>query len=490
MGEFQLRNVESPASVYAVSPTWTGVRETKPESGTRIAVLPLRNIGGNRDDEFLADGLTEELISSFSKLPSLKVIARTSVMRFKGSEKTTLEIGKELKAGNVLEGSIRRSGDSLRISVQLVETGTEECLWAGNYDKGVKDALAIQEEIAEDATTALSSRVGVQRGPTSMRSITNSGEAFILYLKGRYRLTRHTQDDVEAASQFFEQAVAVDPRFASAYAMMAQCQMFLGFFGFIPTKEAFERAQPSLNRAIELDSDLDIAHMIMGRLLQDRDWNWPAAEAELRRAIELSPNSAEAHYRYGLLLLTLGRSAEAVAEVKMAEELDPLSVAVNQVAGTVLYYEGRYSDAKESFLRAIEIEPRAALAHTNLGLVYFEEGKLEPAVAEISKALELDPKNYFFRADLCYVFSRAGMVEQARQLLSEAVAAPEAQHVPTEAVAGMCSCVGEKERAMQLLEKAYADHSAYLPSIRVERWFDGIRSEPAFASLIGRLGLG
>ena len=489
MGDFQLKNVGSPVPVYAVSPAWGGVQVAKPETGLRIAVLPFRNIGGNLEDEYLADGLTEELISSLSKLPSLKVIARTSVMRYKGSVKGISDIAKELSAGNVLEGSIRRSGEKLRISVQLIQTDSEECLWANNYDKGLKDTLAIQEEIAEDATTALSARVGVQRGPTAMRNITTSGEAFILYLKGRYRLTRHTQSDVEAATKFFEQAISVDPRFASAYAMMAQCQMFLGFYGFIPAKEAFDRAKPPLKSAIELDGDLDIAHMIMGRLLQDRDWDWPGAEAELRRAIELSPNSAEAHYRYALLLHNLGRSLEAVAELETAEELDPLSVAVNQVAGTVLYYAGRNDDAKERFLRATMIEPRAALAHTNLGLVYFEEGKVEAAVAEIRKALELDPKNYFFRADLCYVFSRAGMMEQARQLLSEATGGPEAPHVPTVALAGMCSCVGEKERAIGLLEMAFADHSAYLSSLKVERWFDNIRTEPGFVSLIERLGL-
>jgi len=490
LGEFQLKNIESLAPVYKVSPVWTGVQEARPEASKRIAVLPLRNIGGNQEDEYLADGITEELISSFSNLPGLKVIAPTSVMRYKDSGKSTSEIGKELNARNIFEGSVRRSGERLRISVQLVETGSEECIWTSTYDKGLKDALAMQEEIAKDATTALRARVGVQEGPVSRRNITTSGDAFILYLKGRYRLTRHTQADVEAAAKFFQQAIDFDPRFASAYAMLAQCHLFLGFFGFIQTAEAFERAQPSLKRAIEIDGDLDIAHMIMGRLMMDRDWDWLAAEAEFRRAIQLSPNSAEAHYRYALLLRNLGRTEEAIIELRSSEDLDPMSVAVNQVAGTVLYYSGRYTDATDRFQRAIEIEPRAALAHTNLGLAYFEQGKTDQAVAEIRKALELDPHNYFFKTDLCYVYSRAGMTQEAREILEGAESDTPGEQHPAVAIAGMCSCVGEKQKALTLLEKAYEERSAYLSSLKVERWFDNIRSEPGFVSLLSKMGLG
>jgi adenylate cyclase len=490
MGEFHLKNIESPTLVYAVSPVWSGVAAVKPSAAAnRIAVLPFRNIGGGQEDQYLADGLTEELISSFSSLPGLKVIARTSAMRFKDSGKSISEIGKELNAGNILEGSIRRAGARLRISVQLVETGNEECMWSGKYDKDFEDVLLVQEEIAEDVTTALRAKLGDQRGPASRRNLTTSGEAFILYLKGRYRLTRHTQADVEAAAKFFEQAVATDPRFASAYAMLAQCRLFLGFFGFIPTGEAFAEAQPSLERAIEIDGDLDIAHMLMGRLLMDRDWDWSGAEAEFRRAIQLSPNSAEAHYRYALLLHGLGRSDEAIAELVAAEDLDPLSVAVNQVAGTVLYYLGRNADAMERFQRAIEMEPRAALAHTNLGLVYMKQGKLDLAIAEIAKALELDPNNYFFRTDLCYVYSQADMMDEARRLLSEAETRAQGQQVPFVAIAGMCSCVGEKARAIESLERAYAEHSAYLGSLKVESWFENVRSEPGFVSLLARIGL-
>ncbi|MDG6925402.1 MAG: tetratricopeptide repeat protein [Nitrososphaerota archaeon] len=488
-GDFQLKNVESPAPVYTVSAVWRGVLTPKSDGAKRVAVLPFRTIGGNQEDEYLADGLTEELVSSFSSVPGLKVIARTSAMRFKGSDKSVSEIGKELNAGNILEGTIRRSGERLRISVQLVETESEDILWAGKYDKRLEDALAIEEQIAEDATTALKSRLGEQHGPEARRNITNSGEAFLLYLKGRYRLARHGQSEVEAASKFFEEAIEKDPQFASAYAMLAQCHLFLGFFGFIPTKKAFEEAQPLLSRAIEIDADLDTAHMIMGRLLMDRDWDWSGAEAEFRRAIELSPNRAEAHYRYALLLHDMGRSDEAVAELEAADELDPLSVAVNAVAGTVLYYIGRNKEAKERFLRVIEIEPKATLAHTNLGLVYFEEGDLESSLRELQLALELDPNNYFYKADLCYVYSRAGMKKEAREVLSQAEADSGSKEVPLVPMAGMLASVAENDSAIDLLEQAYLQHSAYLTSLKVERWFDGLRTDARFMELLRKMRL-
>jgi adenylate cyclase len=489
MGDFRLKNVENTAPVYAVSSVWTGVQARKPDTSNRIAVLPLRNIGGNQDDEYLVDGLTEELVSSLSSVPGFKVIARTSMMRFKDSGKSISEIGKEVNAGNVLEGSVRRAGERVRISVQLIETDTEEYIWSGKYDRGLEDVLSIQEKIAEDAATALKTKLGEQKVPSSRRSITTNGDAYILYLKGRYALARHTQSDVEEAARFFKQAIAADPRFASAYAMYAQCRLFLGFFGFIPSKKAFEEALPSLSRAIEIDGDLDVAHMLMGRLLMDRDWDWAGSEAELRRAIELSPNSAEAHYRYALLLHDLGRVEEAIAEVKTAEDLDPLSVAVNQVAGTVLYYAGSNAEAKEMFQRAIAMEPRAALSHTNLGLVLFQDGDLEGSLAEIQNALQLDPNNYFFKADLCFVYSRSGRTEDARRLLAESESRAATEHVPAVAIAGMCSCLGESARAIELLERAYAEHSGYLASLNVERWFDNIRNDPGFVSILRRVGL-
>lgn len=491
MGEFQLKNVESPVPVYAVSPVWRSVRaEAREPSRRRIAVLPLKNIGGDQEDEYLADGLTEELITSLSNLPSLKVIARSSVMRFKNSGKSISEVGRELGAGYILEGSLRRSGEELRTSVQLVEVETEELLWSRRYSKELRGALSIQQDIAEETAVSLMSKIGEDRSPTSRKSITGNGDAFILYLKGRYKLTRHSKSEVEAAITLFERAIELDPAFASAYAMLAQCYLFLGFFGHLPQREAFEKAQPHLRRAIEVDEDLDTAHMLMGRLLMDRDWDWSAAEAELRKAIELSPNSAEAHYRYALLLHDLARNEEAETELQAAEELDPLSVAVNQVAGTVLYYVGKNSEAVERFQRALEIEPRAALAHNNLGLAYLEQGKPDAALAEIGKALELDPDSFFFRTDLCYVYSRLGMQADARRVLSEARAASSARQVPSVALAGMFACLGEHDEALRMLEDAYSDHSAYLSSLKVERWFDALRPDPRFVSLLQRVGLG
>lgn len=489
MGEYKLKNIATPTLIYAIRPLTNSGKLVKGtlETQRRFAVLPLLNIG--QADEYLADGLTEELISAFSHLPTLKVVARTTMMRYKGSTKSVSEIGSELKVSTILEGSVRKYGNRLRITVQLVETATEEYLWSENYDREIEDFFEVQHDVAEKTVQALKSRVGDKTAAQlGAKRGTENAEAFLLYLKGRYHLARHTEVEVKLASDLFEQAIQLDPNFGAAHAMYAQCHMFLGFFGFVSPQEGFEKALPSLKRAIKIDDDLDIAHMLMGRLLQDR-WDWQGAEVEFRRAIEISPNSAEAHYRYALLLNDLKRSTEALAEVRMAEELDPLSVAVNQIAGTVMHFAGNYNDATERFQRALDIEPRAALAHNNMGLAQFEVGKIEEGISEIRKAIEMDPKNMMFLTDLCYVLCRSGKEKEARDTLVRAEAQANTQHVPPVAIAGMYACLGEMDDAIDWLDRAYLEHSPYLASLRVERWFDKIRSDPRFVTLLRKLGL-
>ncbi|MDG6999909.1 MAG: tetratricopeptide repeat protein [Nitrososphaerota archaeon] len=264
--------------------------------------------------------------------------------------------------------------------------------------------------------------------------------------------------------------------------------MFLGFFGFISPKDGFEKAMPALERAIAIDDDLDIAHMLMGRLLQDK-WDWLGSEAEFRRAIDISPNSAEAHYRYALLLNDLKRTDEALWEVKMAEELDPLSIPVNQVSGTILCFAGKYEDAIERFRRTLDMEPKAALAQNNLGVALFEQGHVDQGIGAVKKALELDPKNMMFRADLCYLLTRAGKISEAKELLVQSASKLKTEHVSPVALAGMNSCLGEKESAVVWLEKALEEQSPYLASLLVERWFDNLRAEPEFAGILRKVGL-
>jgi len=487
MGDYRLKNVELPTSVYEVLPVWEGAHAERPEPGAvRLAVMPLQNIGADKEDEYLAEGLTEELISVLSGLPRLKVIARTSVMRYKGANKTVSEIGKELNVGSVLEGSVRRSTSRLRVTMNLIDTGSEECLWTEKYDRGLADVLAVQDEIAESVAAALKAKTGGEEA--ERRKITSEPEAFLLYLKGRYRLTRHTESEVKEATNLFEQAVQKDPQFASAYALLAQCYLFEGFFGLLPPSEAFAKARPFLNKALEIDSDLDVAHMLMGRLLMDQDWDWSGAEAEFRRAIELSPNSAEAHYRYALLLNDLGRNDQAIAEILAAEELDPLSVAVSQVAGTVLYYTGRNREAIARFERALEIDPHAALPRVNMGLALFKEGQVEEGIRDVKDVVELDPHNVFFKADLCYLYAKAGRPDEARVILAHTEERAGREYVQPVAVAGMCACVGDYDKALDWLEKGFSEHSPYLSSLKIERWFEGLRSDSRFVEMLRRIG--
>ncbi len=489
MGEYRLKNVETPSLVYIIRPTSRRKppKESLKTQQHRFAVLPLLSIG--QADEYLADGLTEELISAFSHLPALKVVARTTTMRYKGTNKSISEIGNELNVSTILEGSVRKYGNKLRVTVQLIDSSSEEYLWSENYDRSIEDILDVEHDVAEKTVQALRSKMAdndsVELGP---KRITENAEAFLLYLRGRYHLARHTETEVKLAMDLFAQAVHIDPNFGAAHAMRAQCYMFLAFFEFISPQEGLNNALPALKRALAIDDDLDIAHMLMGRLLQDK-WDWLGAEAEFRRAIEISPNSAEAHYRYALLLNDMRRSEEALSEVMTAEELDPLSVSVNQIAGTIMHFAGKHHDAIERFQRALEIEPRAALAQNNLGLAQFEEGKIEEGLAGVRRAVEMDPRNMMLRADLCFALSRSGRESEARELLVHALAQAGTGHVSPVAIAGMYACLGEVDNAMMWLEKAYVEHSPYLASLGVERWFDKIRQNPKFVDLLRRIGL-
>jgi adenylate cyclase len=458
-----------------------------------IAILPFKNMSSDPENEYFADGITEELIIALSTIDRLKVISRTSAMQYKTSSKGVIDIAKELAADTVVEGSVRKAANRVRISVQLIDGQDEGHLWAQTYDRQLDDIFAVQSEIAEKVVEALKVKLQESERRSLRKSPTSSPEAYTLYLKGRYHLTRYSEREVRKAAELFEQATKLDNQFASAYAMSAQCDMFLGFYGFIAPSEGFEKARPLLRRAIEIDDHLDIAHMLMGRLLMDADWDWSGAEAEFRRAIEMSPNSAEAHYRYALLLNNQLRNAEALAEIKTAEELDPLSVAVNQLAGSILYFAGRNSEAIERLGRAIEIDPDAAFAHDNLGLARCQEGKVDEGLGEIKKAMELDPNNVMFMTDLCYAYAAAGRSGEAREVLARVEAdqrSNDAVHVPPVALAGMYACLGETDRAFEWLQKAFSEHSPYLCSLKVERWFDGIRTDPRFVALLDRVGLG
>jgi adenylate cyclase len=458
-----------------------------------IAILPFKNISSDPENEYFADGITEELIIALSAIDRLKVISRTSAMQYKTSPKGVIEIARELTADTLVEGSVRKAANRVRISVQLIDGRDEGHLWAQTYDKQLDDIFAVQSEIAEKVAEALKVKLQESEKRRLRKSRTSSPEAYTLYLKGRYHLTRYSEAEVRKAAELFEQATELDPQFASAYAMSAQCAMFLGFFGFVAPSEGFEKARPLLRRAIEIDDHLDIAHMLMGRLLMDANWDWSGAEAEFRRAIEISPNSAEAHYRYALLLNNLLRNAEALAQIKTAEELDPLSVAVSQVAGSILFSAGKNDEAMGRLRRAIEIDPYAAFAHDNLGLVLCQEGRADEGVDEIKKAMELDPNNVMFMTDLCHVYAVAGRSGDARDVLARVEAdqrSSDVVRVPPVALAGMYASLGETDPAIEWLQKAFAEHSPYLCALKVERWFDGIRTDPRFAAMLDRVGLG
>ncbi|MDG6933130.1 MAG: tetratricopeptide repeat protein [Nitrososphaerota archaeon] len=489
--KMRLKNVQLPIELYKVVMPWETPKivETETLSRGRIAILPFRNITPDGKDEYFADGLTEELIASISKIAGLRVIARTSVMKFKGSEKSIGEIARELQAGTVLGGTVRKVNDRVRVTVELIDGSTEEYIWTETYDRPFKDIFAIQTDIAERVSKAL--RVQLLSGERRrIRSrAPQSAEAYNVYMKGRFHFFRGSTDGFLSAIQYFEEAIELDPNFALAYAGLSNAYMFLVINGHLPTRQGGGKAKAYAAKALELDPMLAEAHLSMAMVQASYEWNFEAAEKEFKRALELNTSYAFAHARYGLMLLIEGRVDEALSEVLLAEELDPLSSTIRTIAGTVFYYLGRCDEAMLRYKRSLELDPQQQSALDNLGMCHVMKGELDLGVEELKKAVEMDQQNPFCKADLAYAYVKCGKREEAEAILEALKKLASETEAAMVALAGVYAILGDKESALDWLENAYGEHSHYLRNIGLEYWFENIRGEERFRDLMRRMGL-
>jgi len=455
----------------------------------RIAILPLANISADPKDEYFSEGMTEELISTVSRIAGLKVIARTSVMRYKGTAKPVGEIGKELGVGTILEGSVRKTGNKVRITAQLVNAQTEEHLWSQSYDRDIEDLFSIQSEIAQRIARSLKVRVLATVKKGLERKATGKSDAYTSYLRGRHFLNTRSEEGLKRAIECFQQALTSDPRYAKAYAGLADSHAVMALLEFLPPREAFPEARETALKALEIEGGLAEAHTSLGAVLFQYDWDWPEAEREYRRALELNPNYPQAHQYYADYLKAMGRFPEALEEMNRAHDLDPLSLAINTGIGHVLYLSREYDRAIDQYGKTVRLDPTFVQARLWFGRPYLQKGRYKEALAEIEEAVKLSGGSTLSLAMLGQAYAAAGKRDEAKGVLGKLMERAKRQYVPSYWIAMVHVGLGDKDHAFTWLEKAFEEKSSWLVWAKVEPRFDVLRSDSRFDSLLNRMRL-
>ena len=458
-------------------------------SGHRIAVLPLANISPDPTDEYFADGMTEELISALSKIAELTVIARTSAMRFKGSTQGVRAIAQELNVRTIVEGSVRKAGRRLRITVQLVDPASESPLWSQDYDRELEDVFAIQREIARRVARSLRVRIREREAERLDHAATDVVDAYTLYLKGRFAWNQRTSESLRQAIAEFDRALDKDRRFALAETGRADAYAALALLEYSPPTEAFPKAREAAERALALDPNLAEAHASLGLVRFQYDRDWAGAEASLRKALELNPNYPPAHQYFADYLKAMGRFDEALDEMRRAGELDPLSLAIATGVGHVLYLSRQFDRAIEQYRKATTLDPTFVQAHLWFGRPYLQKGMYDEAIQELKQAVELSGGSTISLAVLGHAYASAGRPAEAREILAKLLDRSRERYLPSYWIALLYTGLGDEPEAMRWLDRAYDERSSWLVWIKVEPRFDRLRANPAFVSLLRRMGL-
>jgi TolB-like protein/Tfp pilus assembly protein PilF len=457
-----------------------------------IAVLPFENLSDEKQNAYFAEGVQDEILTRLAKVADLKVIARTSTQRFKSAPENLPDIAKQLGVANILEGSVQKVGDQVRVNVQLINALTNAHLWADIYDRKLTDIFAVESDIAKSIADALQAKLSSSAEHVLASRPTENPEAHELYLKGRYFWNRRTGTNLQKAVGYFEQAIGKDPKYALAYSGLADCHVLLPAYpelGSNPRDELPKALQAAL-KAVDLDDTLAEAHTSLARALAS-NLQLSAAISEFKYAIELNPSYATAHQWFGECLQSQGRVEEALAELKRAQELDPLSLIINSVLGFAFDTVGKSDEAIAQLHKTIEMDPNFANAHGMLGNVLEHRGQLKEAVVEYAKcsgSLGADPIDL---AQLAAAYFLVGRKGEAQQLWDKLKSLSERQYVPAYSMAVVQLAFGDKDEALRLLEKSYEDHapfdSADLGWILVDHRLDPLRSDPRFKKLITRI---
>jgi TolB-like protein/Tfp pilus assembly protein PilF len=450
-----------------------------------IAVMPFVNESGNADVDYLSDGMTETLISSLSQLPNLSVKARSTVFRYKGKTTDAKTIGQELNVQAVLNGRVVEHGDQLTLSLELIDAQTENVIWSDRYDRKQTDLVSLQNEIARDVSSKLKIRLSGADERKLAKTYTANPEAYKLYLQGRFYWNKREEKDFRKAVDYYNQAIAIDPNYALAYAGLADTYALLSSFGFMPPAEATPKANEFARRALLLDETLAGPHTTLAYVLLQYDHDFAGAEREFKRAIELDPNYATAHQWHGEMLVDVGRFDEAFVEIRRALELEPLSLPINWDYGRFLYMARRYDESLAQHKKTIELDPGFARAHRTLAEVYRVKNDYANALDERAKFFELvgQPQN---AALIRATFAKEGWTGFLRLVISEN--SPLTDSNNHWAIAKAYVNLGEKEKAFAELNRAYENRISSVLWLKVEPQFDPLRSDPRFQQLLQKMG--
>src|ERR1039457_2869544 len=454
-----------------------------------LAVLPFVNASNNSEHEYLSDGITGSLINTLATLPKLRVIAQSTVFRYKGREIDPQAVGHELNVRAVLTGRMMQSGGSLRIGTELVDVATGSQLWGAQYTRKPGDIFAIQDEISNEISEKLRLQLTRTEKKRLTKHHTENAEAYRLYLQGRHYWNRWTEEGFYKAIEYFQQAVEKDPNYALAYAGLADSYVLLGWNSYLPPKEAFPKGKVAAMTALRLDPDLAEAPAPLAALLWLHDWQWEEAQAEFKRSLELGPTYATANHWYAEYAMTMGRHEEAMARMRNGHELDPLSLIINVAVGWAFYFSCRYDEAIEQLRRTVELDPNYPVTYWILGLLLRKTRCYELAITEGEKAVKLSGGSPLMRAALAHTFGTAGRTEEAFQILDELTKLAKTKYVAPYFFAGIHIGLGENDRAIEYLEKSYEEHSHWLIYLRIDPSMDGLRDNPRFQDLLRRVGL-
>jgi len=455
----------------------------------RLAVLPFENLSNDREQEYFSDGITDEMIAQLGSAQSqrLAVIARTSAMHYKRTDKRLDQIGQELNVNHIVEGSVRRAGDRVRITAHLVRVSDQTPLWAQSYERDLRNILTLQSEVAQAISNEIQVKLEPQQWARNVSALPAIGQAYEAYLRGRYCLNRRTQEGVQKAIDYFQKAMACDSGYALAYAGLADGYRIQAVCGWLVPSVAREKALAAARRALEIDDRLSEAHRTLGAVLLRFDWMWNESEAELLRALELNPSDAEAHRIHAIYLQAVGRVEEAISEVERARELDPLSLLMETSLGRALYFARRYEAAAIQCRRALELDPGYVPARFNLGRALVEAGKGEEGITQLKKASRRGDVLYL--AELGYAYARTAQQDRARGVLKRLEALAEREYVSAYETAKVHIGLGQEEQALACLERAYAERAAGLVAVKAEPGFENLHSDPRFQALWRRMGL-
>ena len=454
-----------------------------------IAVLPFENLSGDSSQEYFSDGLTEEMTTQLSTVNprGLGVLARTSAMRYKHTGKGAGEIGRELHVDYLVEGSVRRENQRIRISAQLIRASDQTHVWARSYERDLREILVLQREVAQDIATRINVSVNPRASPRRSTVATLDPSAYEAYIKGRYFWNKRTKEDLGKAIAYFQEAIHDEPAYAPAYDGLADCWIALGWYGHVSPSEAFPHAEEAARNALAIDESLAAAHTSLAFVRFNYDWNWSEAERGFQRAIAVDPDYPNAHHWYADYLSAIGRHEQAIAESERARRLDPLSPIINAWLGWRYHFARQYDDAVEQYRATLELDPNFAPTHLVLGQVYEQQGRSADALAELQRAEQLDRGGPLYVAALAHALPGAGRRSDAEQELRRFIERSHGQYVPPVQIAIMQAGLGRTDDVIEWLEKGINERSPGMVWIKQDPRFDPFRHDSRFQDIVRRI---